>query len=143
MQQAEPKDQERPDASGPSRGKTLTWKSRPRLRHDVLFADTGSGVLLRHAAASFVNNGQAANRFFSALAPFVTAQVTVAELAEATPRQQRLKLLSPVGTLLERGFARDFRPEPEGTLDPRVKAGFQRQIDYVEHNADGAAERFA
>src|SRR5699024_5927639 len=59
------------------------------------------------------------------------------------PRQQRPMLLSLVGTLLERGFARDFRPEPEGTLDPRVKAGFQRQIDYVEHYVDGAAERFA
>ncbi len=143
MQQAEPKDQERPDASGPSRGKTLTWKSRPRLRHDVLFADTGSGVLLRHADASFVVKGQGAYRFFSALAPFFTGQVTVAELAEAIPRQQRPMLLSLVGTLLERGFARDFRPEPEGTLDPRVKAGFQRQIDYVEHYVDGAAERFA
>src|SRR5699024_1675523 len=104
---------------------------------------TGSGVLLRHADASFVVKGQGAYRFFSALAPFFTGQVTVAELDEAIPRQQRPMLLSLVGTLLERGFARDFRPEPEGTLDPRVKAGFQRQIDYVEHYADGAAERFA
>lgn len=143
MQQAEPSDKETPEASGPSEGRDPVWDSRPRLRHDVLFADTGSGVLLRHADASFVVKGRGAYRFFSALAPYFMGRVTVAELADAIPRQQRPMLLSLVGTLLDRGFARDSRPAPEGMLDPEVKAGFQRQIDYVEHYVDGAAERFA
>lgn len=143
MQQAEPRDQEKPDASGPDGGRDPVWGSRPRLRHDVLFADTGSGVLLRHADASFVVKGRGAYRFFSVLAPYFTGKVTVEELAEAIPRQQRPMLLSLVGTLLERGFARDSRLSPEGALAPEIQAGFQRQIDYVEHYVDGAVERFA
>lgn len=143
MQQAEPRDQEKPDVSGPDGGRNPVWGSRPRLRHDVLFADTGSGVLLRHADASFVVKGRGAYRFFSVLAPYFTGKVTVEELAEAIPEQQRPMLLSLVGTLLERGFARDSRLSPEGALAPEIQAGFQRQIDYVEHYVDGAVERFA
>src|SRR5699024_12752412 len=123
MQQAEPKDQERPDAAGPSRGKDLTWKSRPRLRHDVLFADTGSGVLLRHADASFAVKGQGAYRFFSALAPSFTGQITIAELAEEIPRHQPPMLLRLESTQQEHKHDRNFRPATERTTDPRVHYG--------------------
>ncbi|GAB3709364.1 TOMM precursor leader peptide-binding protein [Nocardiopsis oceani] len=116
---------------------------RPRLRHDVLFADTGDGVLFRHAEASFAVKGRTAYRFFTALAPFLDGGVTVAELEGVIPEQQRPMLLHLVGTLLERGFARDSRPSPGTFLDKETTTRFQRQIDYVEHYVDGGHERFA
>jgi hypothetical protein len=35
---------------------------RPRLRHDVLFADTGDGVVLRKAGEGYVMKGRTAYR---------------------------------------------------------------------------------
>ena len=119
------------------------WSVRPRLRHDVLFADTGSGVLLRHAEASFVVKGRSAYRFFSALSPFLTGKATVGELAEVVPEQQHPMLLGLVRTLIDRDFARDRDPAPDAALDEHIRNRFRRQIDYVEHYVDGAGERFA
>lgn len=119
------------------------WSARPRLRHDVLFADTGSGVLLRHAEASFVVKGRSAYRFFSALSPFLDGEATVEELAAAVPAGQHPMLLGLMRTLLDRGFARDRSPANDDALDEHVRKHFRRQIDYVEHYADGAVERFA
>lgn len=119
------------------------WSVRPRLRHDVLFADTGSGVLLRHAEASFVVKGRSAYRFFAALAPFLTGEATVGELADVVPDQQHPMLLGLVRTLLDRDFARDRNPASDDVLEEDIRNHFRRQIDYVEHYVDGAGERFA
>ena len=119
------------------------WSVRPRLRHDVLFADTGSGVLLRHAEASFVVKGRSAYRFLSALAPFLDGGATVEELAAAVPAGQHPMLLGLVRTLIARGFARDRSPAADDALDEHIRDRFRQQIDYVEHYVDGAVERFA
>lgn len=119
------------------------WSARPRLRHDVLFADTGTGVLLRHAEASFVVKGRSAYRFFSALSPFLDGETTVEELAAAVPAAQHPMLLGLMRTLLDRGFARDRSPANDDALDGHIRDHFRRQVDYVEHYADGAVERFA
>lgn len=116
---------------------------RPRLRHDVLFADTGEGVLLRHANASFVIKGRSAYRFFTAIAPHLTGGTTVAELSEAVPPQGRQMLSSLVSSLLERGFARDVRRFSQTELDTAVQARFEGQVRYIEHYVDGGLDRFA
>lgn len=136
--QAEPRGTETEDEQ-----RDAVWSVRPRLRHDVLFADTGSGVLLRHAEASFVIKGRSAYRFFAALAPFLTGKATVGELADVVPEQQHPMLLGLVRTLLDRDFARDRHPASDDALDEHIRNHFRRQIDYVEHYVDGAGGRFA
>lgn len=115
---------------------------RPRLRHDVLFADTGDGVVLRDADEGFVLKGRTAYRFTASLAPFLTGELTVGELcAQLDPGRQRM-IAGFVRNLIDRGFARDARPSARVEIEDTVLERFGPQLDYVEHYADDAANRF-
>ncbi|WP_147339566.1 TOMM precursor leader peptide-binding protein [Actinomadura spongiicola] len=116
---------------------------RPRLRHDVLFADTGSGVLFRNSENGFIVQGRTAYRFAAMLAPHLTGHNSVRELSAGLSSAQRTMVLDFVRALLDRGFVRDSRPSGASTLPEPVARHFRSQLDYVEHYVDDAAGRFA
>ncbi|MFD0599545.1 hypothetical protein ACFQZ4_50510 [Catellatospora coxensis] len=55
---------------------------RPRLRHDVVFADTGFGAFVRNTDTGFLIRGKSAYRWLATLVPYFDGQATVAELCE-------------------------------------------------------------
>jgi bacteriocin biosynthesis cyclodehydratase domain-containing protein len=116
---------------------------RPRLRHDVLFADMGDGVLFRNSDTGFIVKGRTAYRFVTMLAPHLTGRHTVAELCAGLGESQRAMVTDFVRTLLDREFARDSRPGRSAELPESVLARFHPQVNYVEHYSDDAAYRFA
>lgn len=116
---------------------------RPRLRHDVLFADTGDGVFLKTAESQSVVKGRSAYRLLAALSPFLTGERTVAQLADQLPEAQRGMVRSFVSLLVDRGFARDAELPRPADLSAQVRTRFRSQINYVEHHTDHAAARFA
>ncbi|WP_433497726.1 TOMM precursor leader peptide-binding protein [Sphaerimonospora sp. CA-214678] len=118
-------------------------KVRPRIRHDVLFADTGGGVLLRDGDGGFFVKGSSAYRLATMLIPYLTGEHTVAELSGGLSEPQQKMVSGFVRALLERGFARDAQPSGSDELSEAVRERFASQINYVDHYTDDAARRFA
>ncbi|WP_432926538.1 TOMM precursor leader peptide-binding protein [Microbispora sp. CA-135349] len=115
---------------------------RPRLGHDVLFADTGDGVLLRRNDTGFIVRGRSAYRLASMLLPHLSGDHALGDLCRDLSPAHSTMIRDLVGTLLDRGFARDSRPGPKADLAPEVLRRFEGQINYIEHYNDDAAVRF-
>ncbi|AUG80475.1 hypothetical protein CFP65_5790 [Kitasatospora sp. MMS16-BH015] len=119
--------------------------SRPRIRRDVLYTRTPTGVLFHNAHGGFSLTTKGAYRFASLLVPHLNGRHSVAELCAGMGEPQRAMVAGLVQALYGRGFARDAGPEA-GTaveLAPEVAARFAAQVEYIDHYTDGAAERFA
>ncbi|MFJ4854837.1 TOMM precursor leader peptide-binding protein [Streptomyces sp. NPDC088730] len=120
--------------------------TRPRVRRDVLFTETPGGVLFHNADGGFHLTGRTAYRFASLVVPHLTGHHRLADLCAGFGPAQRAMAAELVKALYGRGFARDV-PEPAEAADPVPDAAaaerFAAQIAYVDHYADGAAERFA
>lgn len=120
--------------------------TRPRIRRDVLFTETPDGVLFHNADGGFRLTAKSAYRFATLLVPHFDGEHTVAEICEAFGDRQRAMVGELVGTLYERGFARDapVGPAADAEAEPSadVARRFEAQIAYVDHYADDAARRF-
>lgn len=122
--------------------------SRPRIRRDVLFTETPDGVLFHNADGGFRLTAKSAYRFATLLVPHFDGEHTVAEICTGFGDRQRAMVGELVGTLYERGFARDVpsRPSPEAFDGPEpsddVARRYAAQIAYAEHYADDAVRRF-
>ncbi|QKW18195.1 TOMM precursor leader peptide-binding protein [Kitasatospora sp. NA04385] len=118
--------------------------SRPRIRRDVLFTQTPEGVLFHNAHGGFGLTAKDGYRFASLIVPHLNGRHTVAEISGGFGEHHRAMLAELVGTLYSRGFARDAGPAPEGPgpLTPEAAARFGPQIEYVDHYAGDAEERF-
>ncbi|RLK59473.1 TOMM precursor leader peptide-binding protein [Actinokineospora cianjurensis] len=122
----------------PGADNAIAGEARPRLRHDVVLADTGDGVLIRTPDGHLVVKGPAAYPFAARLAPHLTGAWTVAELCSSLPDDKSRLVAAFVETLLEHGFARDTRSPRSG---PR-NTSYATQIDLIEHYRDDAEEAF-
>ncbi|MEV7326340.1 TOMM precursor leader peptide-binding protein [Streptomyces sp. NPDC093970] len=118
-------------------------QSRPRIRRDVLFTRTPSGVLFHNAHGGFNVVTQSAYRFAALMVPHLDGERRVEELCAGLGDKQRDMVVQLVRALYARGFARDAAPRPPvDVLAPQVAERFAHQLDYLDHYADGAAERF-
>ncbi|MEU9976258.1 TOMM precursor leader peptide-binding protein [Streptomyces sp. NPDC051014] len=118
-------------------------QSRPRIRRDVLFTRTPSGVLFHNAHGGFNVVTQSAYRFAALMVPHLDGERRVEELCAGLGDKQRDMVVQLVRALYARGFARDAAPRPAAdVLAPQVAERFAHQLDYLDHYADNAAERF-
>ncbi|MFR0355086.1 TOMM precursor leader peptide-binding protein [Streptomyces sediminimaris] len=118
-------------------------QSRPRIRRDVLFTRTPSGVLFHNAHGGFNIVTQSAYRFASLIVPHLDGERRVEELCAGLGDKQRDMVVKLVRALYARGFARDAAPRPSAdVLPPPVADRFAHQLAYLDHYADGATERF-
>ncbi|GGM34940.1 TOMM precursor leader peptide-binding protein [Dactylosporangium sucinum] len=120
-------------------------ETRPRIRQDVLYSRTPSGVLIRNADTGFHLKSTSAYRLTSLLAPYLNGQHTVAQLCAGLNDGQRDMVGDIVSKMLERGFARDTTDDtpPQTPLPPEVAARFASQISYIDHFTDSPEHRFA
>ncbi|MFI9275505.1 TOMM precursor leader peptide-binding protein [Kitasatospora sp. NPDC052896] len=118
--------------------------SRPRIRRDVLYTRTPTGVLFHNAHGGFSLTTKDAYRFASLIVPHLNGRHSVAELCQGLGETQRSMVTELVRALYHRGFARDAGPEPDPgpLLSPEVTTRFGPQIAYVDHYVGEAAERF-
>jgi bacteriocin biosynthesis cyclodehydratase domain-containing protein len=118
--------------------------ARPRIKQDVLFAQTPKGVLFHDCASGFQLTAPSGYRLACALVPRLTGESTVAELCEGLSDVQREMVSDVVVAMLDRGFARDIQPSPPGSaeLPEAVAERFAEQVNYITHYADQAGERF-
>lgn len=118
--------------------------TRPRIRRDVLYTQTPTGVHFHNARGGFSVVMPSAYRFASLIVPHLTGEHTVEALCQGLGDKQRAMITQLVGTLYARGFARDAVPSAPGTPEPtpEVARRFGAQIDYVDHYTDDAAARF-
>lgn len=119
-------------------------ETRPRIRRDVLYTQTPDGVLFHNSLGGFHLNGRTAYRLACLVMPYLTGDHQVAELGAALGAGQRAMVAHLVGTLYERGFARDVPPAAPAADNgqPAVIERFAPQIAYVDHYAGGADDRF-
>ncbi|MFF2654555.1 TOMM precursor leader peptide-binding protein [Streptomyces sp. NPDC058045] len=117
-------------------------QSRPRIRRDVLFTRTPTGVLFHNAYGGFNVVTASAYRFASALVPHLDGRQRVAELCAGLGEKQRGMVVQLVAALYARGFARDATESAPVEVPPAVAERFAHQLDYLDHYSDGAAERF-
>ncbi|MEJ8667613.1 hypothetical protein WKI71_00710 [Streptomyces sp. MS1.AVA.1] len=94
--------------------------TRPRIRRDVLFTQTPDGVLFHNADGGFRLTAKSAYRFATLLVPHFDGEHTVAEICEGFGDRQRAMVGELVGTLYERGFARDVPsgPAADASVEP-------------------------
>ncbi|CAG6396102.1 TOMM precursor leader peptide-binding protein [Streptomyces cocklensis] len=118
--------------------------TRPRIRRDVLYTQTPTGVHFHNARGGFSVVMPSAYRFATLMVPHLTGDHTVAALCEGLGDKQREMVVRLVGTLYARGFARDAVPADAGAepLDPAVAERFAAQVDYIDHYTDGSLARF-
>jgi bacteriocin biosynthesis cyclodehydratase domain-containing protein len=118
--------------------------TRPRIRRDVLYTQTPTGVHFHNARGGFSVVMPSAYRFASIIVPHLTGENTVETLCQGLGDKQREMVTRLVGTLYARGFARDAVPPAADAPVPEaaVAERFAAQIDYVDHYADEAAGRF-
>jgi bacteriocin biosynthesis cyclodehydratase domain-containing protein len=119
--------------------------TRPRIKQDVLFAQTPKGVLFHNTATGFQLASPSAYRLACALVPRLTGESTVAELCDGLSEAQRAMVCGVVTALLDRDFARDVQSAPPGPplLPAPVTERFAAQLSYVDHYAGQAETRFA
>ncbi|MER5410460.1 TOMM precursor leader peptide-binding protein [Streptomyces sp. NPDC002769] len=118
-------------------------QSRPRIRRDVLFTRTPSGVLFHNAHGGFNVVTQSAYRFAALIVPHLDGERRVEELCVGLGDKQRDMVVQLVRALYARGFARDAGLTPPAVgLSPQVKKRFSHQLDYLDHYADNAPARF-
>jgi bacteriocin biosynthesis cyclodehydratase domain-containing protein len=119
--------------------------TRPRIRRDVLFTQTPSGVLFHNSQGGFEVGAKSAYRFVSLVVPHLNGEHRLGDIGSVLTDGQRTMLADVVDKLLERGFARDARllSDRAAVLAAPVATEFAPQIDYIEHFQDDAAERFA
>ncbi|WUH95665.1 TOMM precursor leader peptide-binding protein [Streptomyces sp. NBC_00433] len=118
--------------------------TRPRIRRDVLYTQTPTGVHFHNARGGFSVVMPSAYRFATIMVPHLTGDHTVAALCEGLGDKQREMVVRLVGTLYARGFARDAVPADADAepLDPAVAERFAAQVDYIDHYTDGSVARF-
>ncbi|MGW5354122.1 TOMM precursor leader peptide-binding protein [Streptomyces sp. NPDC004031] len=118
--------------------------TRPRIRRDVLYTQTPTGVHFHNARGGFSVVMPSAYRFATVIVPHLTGDHTVAELCNGLGDKQRDMVVQLVGTLYARGFARAAEPAQDApdALGDTVAERFAAQIDYIDHYTDGAADRF-
>ncbi|MEE1926715.1 TOMM precursor leader peptide-binding protein [Streptomyces sp. TRM 70351] len=122
-----------------------TAGTRPRVRRDVLFTETPTGVIFHNADGGFQLTAKAAYRFATLMVPHLDGSRSVADLCAGFGDQQKAMVGALVKALYERGFARPV-PEPgagAAATDPAAAARFAEQIAYIDHYADDADTRFA
>ena len=116
-------------------------------------ADTGSAAPVAGVTVAFKlaadlgpcgTCGLHAYRLACALVPRLTGESTLEELCRGLSEVQREMVGEVVAAMFDRGFARDVRPVPPGA--PQVPAPvaerFAAQVNYIDHYADQAGERF-
>jgi bacteriocin biosynthesis cyclodehydratase domain-containing protein len=108
---------------------------RPRLRQDVVFAESDDGVYLQRPGDQFVLKGQSVYRWMALLAPRLNGEHTVEQLSSGLSDGHRKTLADLIGVLAERGYVHDAQATDAGRIPPEVRAAFGRQIDYVAHFA--------
>ncbi|SHM61449.1 TOMM precursor leader peptide-binding protein [Actinacidiphila paucisporea] len=116
--------------------------TRPRIRRDVLYTQTPTGVHFHNARGGFSVVMPSAYRFATIMVPHLTGDHTVAALCEGLGEKQREMVVRLVGTLYARGFARDAVPADDEPLDAAVAERFAAQVDYIDHYTDGPVARF-
>lgn len=119
-------------------------QTRPRIRRDVLYTQTPDGVLFHNSLGGFQLSGRSAYRLATLIVPYLTGDHQVADLGAALGAEQRAMVANLVGTLYERGFARDvpMASPAAGEGQLAVTGRFAPQIAYVDHYADSADARF-
>ena len=122
----------------------LIEATRPRIRRDVLFTRSPSGVLFHNADGGFNLSGASAYRFASLIVPHLDGGKRVSELCAGLGEAQRDMIAHLVSTLYDRGFARDVPPgdEDASELPEPVAERFAAQLAYIDHYTGGAAARF-
>ncbi|WP_042370860.1 TOMM precursor leader peptide-binding protein [Streptacidiphilus neutrinimicus] len=118
--------------------------TRPRLRRDVLFTETPTGVLFHNAQGGFGVNAKSAYRFASLVVPHLDGGQSVAALCEGLGDGARRMLVQLVDALYTHGFARDVAADQVSGDAPTavVAARFEAQLGYLDHYADDPAGRF-
>ncbi|MFF2993463.1 TOMM precursor leader peptide-binding protein [Streptomyces sp. NPDC057950] len=118
-------------------------QSRPRIRRDVLFTRTPSGVLFHNAHGGFNVVTQSAYRFAALIVPHLDGERRVEELCAGLGDKQRDMVVQLVRALYARGFARDAGLVPSAdAVSSQVAKRFAHQLDYLDHYADDAPGRF-
>ncbi|MFD8420819.1 TOMM precursor leader peptide-binding protein [Streptomyces sp. NPDC059668] len=118
-------------------------QSRPRIRRDVLFTRTPSGVLFHNAHGGFNVVTQSAYRFAALIVPHLDGERRVEELCAGLGDKQRDMVVQLVRALYARGFARDAGlTPPADALSAQVVKRFSHQLDYLDHYANDAPGRF-
>lgn len=118
--------------------------TRPRIRRDVLFTETPSGVVFHNAHGGFNLTGRSAYRFASLVVPHLDGASRVEDICTGLGDRQRAMVAELVGALYGRGLARDVAPGSDGLdgLPADVTRRFAQQIAYIDHYTGEAGGRF-
>lgn len=106
------------------------------LRQDAAFLETPDGVLLRGGEEDSFLKGRSAYRWLTALAPALSAGCTPERLCAGLDAEREAAVRRLLAQLVQSGFLRVRRVEPQGVLDPATRSRFAEQISFLAHHTD-------
>ena len=115
-------------------------EDRLRIRHDVVFAKTGDGVLIRHSGGGFLLRGNSIYEWLTALSPFLDGTRSENELVSDLDESKAGMIHNLLDALRERNVVSEVSGRVIG--DDDSLAPFRSQIAYIDHYVGHGVRRF-
>ncbi|MGW2954904.1 hypothetical protein [Streptomyces eurythermus] len=115
---------------------------RPKLKSDVLYVPTDSGVHVFGAGADVALRGRAAYQWLDRLAPHLDGRTELEDLVRGLPEEKRQIVDALVERLRAAGCVLDATDDlPHGLTDRELET-YAAEIAFVEYHLDSAPRRF-
>ncbi len=115
---------------------------RPRMDPAVRYVPCPEGVYLYGDRGARTMRGARAYEWLSRLEPYLTGELSLAELTADLPAAQRSTVEDMVTLLHEHGFVTDARADLPHTLSPTEMRSYAREIAFLACAIDSPEQRF-
>ena len=115
-------------------------EDRLRIRHDVVFAKTGDGVLIRHSDGGFLLRGNSIYEWLTILSPYLDGSRSENELVSDLDESKAGMIHNLLDALRERNVVSEVSGRVIG--DDDSLAPFRSQIAYIDHYVGDGVRRF-
>ncbi|WOH57004.1 hypothetical protein [Bradyrhizobium sp. BWC-3-1] len=115
---------------------------RPRLRNDVIYTPYRDGVLFRSDRQGFFLRGPRLYQLISYLAPWLTGEFSLSEIASPLDPVSQTKLDAIIRLLIEGGILSADAPALDSGTDAKLRAQFRKSLEVIDAIGGDGSGRF-
>jgi hypothetical protein len=115
---------------------------RPQLRNDVIYTPYRDGVLFRSDRQGFFLRGPRLYQLISYLAPWLTGEFSLSEIASPLNAVSRTKLDALIRLLVEGGILSADASELDSGVDSKLRTHFRKSLEVIDAIGGNGSKRF-